>query len=152
MSLSLEELREELEADEPDYAALAARFGPAAIVFLEQLARFNDPMIAPKAIYLAALIPDALAARIVLEAARHQDPRWKVAAAAAAADLNPADASAVVELLLKDADPGVRKTAVQSAPPQPSAALEAILKNAVASDTESYIRELAQKALDRVQR
>jgi HEAT repeat protein len=150
MSLTLEAVLEELEADEPDYKALAARFGAEALGFLEQLARGPDPAIAPKAVYLAALIPDPGAVKILERAARSQDRRWRVAAAAAAADLSAADANGIVGLLIGDTDPGVRRTAIISTPLQPSAAVERALRTAAATDDVPYVRNKARDVLARV--
>jgi hypothetical protein len=152
MSLTLETVLEELEADEPDYKALAASFGAEALGHLEQLARRPDPAIAPKAVYLAALIPDPLAVKILERAARSEDRRWRVAAAGAAADLTADDANAIVAMLIADTDPGVRRTAVVSTPLQPSAAVEQALRTVAAGDAVPYVRNKARDVLARVDR
>jgi HEAT repeat protein len=152
MPVTLEAVREELEAEEPDYEALAASFGAAALTHLAELARLPDPMVAPRAVYLAALIPDPRATRILAQAARSPDTRWRVAAAAAAADLSVADASAIVTELIGDPDPGVRRAALRSIPLRPGPALETALRSRVRLETEPYVQEEANKALARVTR
>ena len=147
MPLTAATVQQGLEADEPDYTALARRWGSEALPHLELLARLPNPAIAPRAIYLAGKIADPKAARIVLEAARNPDPRWKTAAAAAAAGLADADASAILSILIADRDPGVRKIAVGSTPLRPSAALLQLLAHAASVDPVPYIRQLAHDAL-----
>ena len=87
MPLTLDAVREELEAEEPDYEALAASLGPAALVHLEELARQPDAMVAPRAVHLAALIPDSRAVTILDEAAQNPDTRMRVAAVQGLVDL-----------------------------------------------------------------
>ena len=147
---TLDEILEELEAEEPDYESMAARFGPAALQHLAQLARATDPDIGPKAIYLAALVKGPEAVKILDEATRNQDPRWRVAAAAACADLDAGDADKILGQLIGDQDPHVRQAAVESTPLQPSPALEAELTKIVTLDSESWVRDEARRVLARI--
>lgn len=148
--LTLDEILEALDADEPDYEALAARFDPAALEHLAHLARAPDPDLGPKAIYLAALIKGPEAIKILDEATRNQDPRWRIAAAGASVDLDAGDANTILARLIGDQDPHVRQAAVESTPLQPSAALQAALTRMVTLDSEPWVRDEAKKALARI--
>jgi HEAT repeat protein len=150
MALTLDDVLEELEAEEPDYEALAVRLGPEALVHLAQLARAPDPDIGPKAVYLAALLKGPEAMKILDEASRNQDPLWRAAAAGAAADLPAVDVGPILGRLFNDQDPHVRKEAIASTPLQPGAALEAALTRIVTLDSESWVRDEATKALTRI--
>lgn len=122
MAVTMEDVRAALDPEEPDYPE-AAKLGAAALPHLEVLVSSADPMLASKATYLASLIRGAKSAEIVETAARSDDVTVRVAAAAAASNLAPAGASAVLTELVGDADPGVRKVARASVPSKPAAGL-----------------------------
>ena len=119
MPLSMADVRAVLDPEEPDYEAAAA-LGPEALPHLEALVRGSEPMLASKAAYAASVIGGAQAAETVLEAARSDDASVRVAAAAAAANLEASQASNVLETLVGDSDPGVRKVARTSVPAEAS--------------------------------
>ncbi|MGH3117327.1 MAG: HEAT repeat domain-containing protein [Gaiellales bacterium] len=110
MAVTMKEVREALDPEEPNYQQAAA-LGPEALPHVEALVSSGDPMLASKATYLASLIEDARAAEVVKKAARSTDPVVRVAAAAAASNLGSAGASDVLHELASDPDPGVRKVA-----------------------------------------
>lgn len=115
MPVTMADVRAVLEPEEPDYAAAAA-LGQDAVPHLAELVRGADPMLASKAAYAAGVIGGAQAAETVLEAARSDEVTVRVAAAAAAANLDAGPASEVLESLVGDSDPGVRKVARASVP------------------------------------
>lgn len=150
MAVTMEEVRAELERDEPNYAR-AAGLGPDALPHLEELARGDDTMLATKAVYLAGLIQDERAKKLLEEAASADDPRVRVAAAAAARNVEPEGASEVLTPLVADDDPGVRKVALKSVPPDGTEELRrAVAKVADEEQADATTRRLSQEALRRL--
>jgi HEAT repeat protein len=144
-----------LQSEEPNYRKAASTLGPEVLPELEQLARGPDPLLASKATYLASMIDSPQARRVVEAAAGHEEPEVRVAAAAAVANLtgtsDPAaladDAGGgVLDRLLQDADPGVRKFALKSAS---SMNLQDRLQSAANSDPEDFVRETARDEIGR---
>jgi hypothetical protein len=123
MAVEMEDVRALLDPEEPDYEAVSA-LGEDAAPYLDELASGDDPMLASKAAYAAGLVGGDGATAAVAHAAEHHDPVVRVAAAAAAANLTSPAASDVLETLVVDVDPGVRKVARSSVPEEASEALE----------------------------
>jgi hypothetical protein len=144
-----------LESEEPNYSRAASTLGPEVLPELERLARGPDPLLASKATYLASMI-DSPDARLVVEAAAvHEDAEVRVAAAAAVANLaitsDPASLAddaggGVLDRLLNDADPGVRKFALKSAS---SMDLQDRLQSAADSDPEDFVRDAARNEMSK---
>jgi|SRR5215210_1219781 len=145
----MEQVRAELDSDEPDYER-AAGLGPEALPHLEQLAKGEDPMLAPKAVYLTALVRHERSASLLEQAARSDDPRIRVAAASAAGHLAQDSASDVLLPLVTDADVGVRKVALKSVPARPKPELRTTIEELSTSDTDRNIRELSEQTLQRL--
>jgi hypothetical protein len=127
MPVSMDDVRAVLDPEEPDYTAAAA-LGPEALPHLEALVASGDQMLASKATYAASLIGGDEAASVVQRAAQSDTAAVRVAAAAAASNLDAAASSEVLEGLVGDADPGVRKVARASVPDDASEALTARLE------------------------
>jgi HEAT repeats len=128
MAVTMKDVRAALDPEEPKYEEAAEKLGPEAMPHLEQLVSSGDTMIASKAAYLASLIKHDKTTDVVAAAAASDDPAVRVAAAAAASNLAAAGASTVLEELVGDPDPGVRKVARSAVPDKPSAALSRKLK------------------------
>jgi HEAT repeat protein len=109
MAVEMEDVRALLDPEEPDYEAVSA-LGEDAAPYLDE--------------YAAGLVGGDGATAAVAHAAEHHDPVVRVAAAAAAANLTSPAASDVLETLVVDVDPGVRKVARSSVPEEASEALE----------------------------
>jgi HEAT repeats len=122
MAVTMEEVRAVLDPDEPDYSA-AALLGPEALPHLQALVAGDDPMLASKATYAAALIGGDQGVAVVREAASSEEPVVRVAAAASAANLTAEESSDVLAGLLRDPDAGVRKVARNAVPEDAPAAL-----------------------------
>jgi hypothetical protein len=144
-----------LESEEPDYPRAASALGPDALPELEQLAREADALLASKATHLASMIASPQARRVVEAAAERPEPEVRVAAAAAVTNLaQNTDPTAladeagggVLDRLLQDPDPGVRKFALKSAA---SMDLQDRLQNAASSDPAAFVRETARKEINR---
>ena len=122
MALSMEQILEYLQCDEPDYGR-ASKLGPDALPFLENLVEGDDAMLAAKAASLAGMIGTDKAVDVLGKAANSADPTVRVAAAAAARGLDDEPASRVLSKLVGDSDFGVQKTALKSLPKKPTAEL-----------------------------
>ena len=81
---------------------------------LKNLVESSDVAIATKAIYLATMIGGSEAIDILQRAAELPNKRIRVAVGAAAADLDPVAAAAILATLMKDADGIVRGVALRS--------------------------------------
>jgi hypothetical protein len=112
MPVTEEQVRAQLEKEEPDYTA-AAQLGPDALPVLEKLVRGPDPLLASKAAYLASMIPDSRAAKVLEAAAQSPHVTVRVAAAAGLKHM-PAVAEHVMIRLIDDHDEGVRRVALRS--------------------------------------
>lgn len=123
MATTMEQVRAVLDPEEPDYEKGAAELGSDAIPHLLALVNGDDAMLASKATYLASLIKSEASADVVREAAHSNVETVRVAAAAAARNLPSAKASEVLEELVGDDDPGVRKVARDAVPKRPSSRL-----------------------------
>ena len=122
MAVTMNDVRAALDPEEPNYER-AAKLGAEALPHLEALVNSGDTMLASKATYLASLIKDGKSTDIIATAAQSDDPAVRVAAAAAASNLTASGASPILEELVGDPDPGVRKVARTSVPAKPTAAL-----------------------------
>jgi hypothetical protein len=120
MAVTMKEVRDLLDSDEPCYDD-AALLGKKALPHLDTLVRDPDPMMAAKAAFLAGMIGSSRAAEIVMVAARANDPTVRVAAAAAACQLDAGPGAAILDALVNDPDPGVRKVAASRDAPVASA-------------------------------
>jgi hypothetical protein len=149
VAVTKEQVRAELEKDEPNYPR-AAGLGPEALPHLEELAQEDDVMIASKAVYLAGLIEGEPADRLLADAASSDDPRIRVAAASAARHRSDEAASAVLVPLVKDDDMGVRKTALKSVPPQPTGDLRSAVEE-LGDAPDETTRRLSEQTLRRLE-
>ncbi len=104
-----------LRQDELDYPAGAAKFGAEALPLLKELINGSDEDLAVKAAYLAGYINDTSVKDVIADAASNKFTAVRIAAAFSAQKLKAADATAVLEKVLEDNDPGVLKIAMRSA-------------------------------------
>lgn len=147
MPVTEQQVRAHLEPEEPNYAA-AAQLGPDALPVLEQLVRSADPLLASKAAYLASMIPDRRAAKVLEAAAQRDEPTVRVAAAAGL-QRAPALAEEVAMDLIADQDPGVRKVALKSMRGKMTPALRARVENRAASESDPTLRSAYDAVLGR---
>lgn len=133
MPVDMEKVKAALNPEEPDYPKAAQELGADALPHLEKLVGGSETLLAAKAAYLAGLIGGADAAAAVAKAARSSHPTVRIAAAAAATNLPAAQSDTVLLQLVDDADPGVQKVAVRSAPAAMSDALRARVSSVRAS-------------------
>lgn len=143
---TLEDIRRELGADEPDYPALADKLGTDALPPLEELVAEGDPRIASSAAYLAGVIASGSCDRVVLLALDSDHAVVRVAAAATLTTLHSAAATRVAKKLQSDRDVGVRAWAVRYG--AASWVLAKRVRAKAANDPEPAIRELAARLFD----
>lgn len=108
-----EQLLSYLQQEEPDYAA-AARLGDAAMPLLTEIIKGSDERLASKATSLAAMMNSDKKTEALSEAAKHPSVVVRVAAAAAAGQLQADQAEEVLSHLMDDTDIGVSKFALRS--------------------------------------
>lgn len=149
MAVTLEQVKQALSAIEPNYPELA-RLGPEALPHLRTLVAGADPGLASKAAYLASLIRDGSSAEIVAQAAGSRQVEVRVAAAAAAKNLPPPEASRLLTRLVGDTDVGVRKTALKSVPAAATPELRRRVEALARADAEPALRQLSTETLRRM--
>ena len=145
----LDEIRLELDRDELDYPALATKLGPDSLPSLDALVTEDEPRIASKAAYLAALIAGPTSDRVVALAARSRHDVVRVAAAAAMAVLPADQVTGIAEELLSDPDVGVRARAAKSAVALNDPALLERVRTMADQDSAPAVRDLAADLANR---
>ncbi len=147
MAITMDDVRAGLMPDEPRYDELARTFGPDALVFLRDLAKSPDPLLAGKAVSLAAAIGGPEAAQVLRLGAAHADIGVRAATAYGVQRLDVKTAEPILEVLLDDQDPSVLKFAIRTAGRFPESA---ILNNKLVELKKSsnrYVKEEAMNAL-----
>jgi HEAT repeat protein len=147
MAVEMEDVRAELDREEPDYGK-AAELGPDAIPHLTRLVSDADPLLASKAAYLAGAIDDRRSMEPIELAAKRPEPEVRVAAAAAVRGRSRLPGERLA-FLLGDGDPGVRKVAIRSLLGSPSAREQVLerVRQIAEEDPDKSIREVAANAL-----
>jgi HEAT repeat protein len=149
MPVTLQEILQQLDADEPNYTALAA-LGPEAAPHLASLVAGEDPGLASKAAYLASLIHTDESLEVLTSAASSGHEAVRVAAAAGLRNLAPSQATPLADRLLNDADPGVRKLALRACGRLGIESLGTKVKSLASGDSAKEIREVATQALQEI--
>lgn len=145
MAVTLQQVRQVLTADEPNYAA-AARMGVGALPHLRTLVSGPDRLLAAKAAHLATLIDDDKALIVLDAAAASPHPTVRSAVAGGIRNVKRPAASGIISKLLNDPDAGVRKMAVKSAANRSNSVLAAQVARMSTNDTAEHVRSAAQKA------
>ena len=78
MVVTMKQVREELDPDEPDYMK-AAELGVEALPHLEEIVKTGDALLASKAAYLASLIPDEKSITVLKIASMSNFPEVRAA-------------------------------------------------------------------------
>lgn len=150
MPVTIEDVRAVLDSEEPDYEAAALALGEEAIPVLLDLASAEDPLLASKAVYLAGVINVAESKTVLTEGAASDSPVVRVAAAAAAGNLDTEAASEVLTRLLSDDDLGVIKVALNSVPADASAQLVARVEEISHAEEYAALSEVSSEVLGRL--
>jgi len=151
MAITLEQVRALLDADEPNYAALA-RLGPQVLPHLKTLIASADEHYASKAASLASRIDDDRAVDVLCDAARSPSSLVRLAVAGGVRNVRPPSVVGVLMALLNDRDAGVRKLAVKASASRSNAALLAKVGDLSRKDPAPNIRSLATQVLSRSRR
>ena len=151
MAVAINQLRLLLDADEPDYPALA-RLGPSALPQLAQLAKDRSEYVAANAASLAGLIGGDGAMAAIESAARSRSPLVRTAAADALQRVQGPKVAGMIAALLNDRDKGVRKFAIKAAAASRNAALGAKIADMSRRDPQPHLRSLASQALSSTRR
>lgn len=149
MPITMQEIRQRLDIDEPDYSGLST-MGAEALPHLAALVRGDDAALASKAAYLASMIDGDDAQAVVQAAAESPDVIVRVAAAAGLRNLAPARALGTVERMLADTDAGVRKQALRAIDDLGLSSLEDKMKAIAATDPEQTLRTVAKRGMRRL--
>ena len=78
MVVTMKQVRNELDPDEPDYVK-AAKLGEEALPYLEEIVKTGDALLASKAAYLASLIPDEKSVTVLETASKSNFPEVRAA-------------------------------------------------------------------------
>jgi HEAT repeat protein len=151
MPLAIETVRAELDPDEPDYSK-AAKLGPDAIPYLQEILEGSDAMLASKATYLASLIRGEESIALLEAAAKNREPIIRIAAASGLRNLSEQDVTRVSDLLIEDKDVGVRKVTLKSISKFRSSTLIERVQNLAERDPEPFLRDLASNTLAAMKR
>lgn len=147
--MEMEILLEILGAEEPAYDREELS-DPGVVPLLAELSSGPDPGLATKAIMVASLVSDADALALVRGAAESSDPMMRVAAAASAGNLGAETAVEILEPLLRDDDPGVRYTALDSVPESSTAEFLAVVEDVGENDETDDVRNHAKEVLEEI--
>ena len=116
MAVEMEQVKAALEPEEPDYPGAVKSLGAGALPHLERIITGDQTGLAAKAAYLAGLIGTDKCVPAMNKAAASGQPVVRLAAAAAARHLPDEYRDSLVLQLVDDADAGVQKVAMKSAP------------------------------------
>jgi HEAT repeat protein len=144
--MTLEELRTQLSAAEPDDSTYYG-IGPAELPLLEQLMQDPEPWLAARAVVAASRIPDPRALALLQRATRDPRDEVRVALAASVTRVATSDANPLLLSLLDDADLGVRKFAIKSVSDAHDAAVLRKLRELQDRDPVPAIRDGAASRL-----
>src|SRR5262245_21717494 len=100
-----------------------------------------DRGMAAKAVSVASHIPDAEAVALVRNAAESHDQLMRVAAAAGARNLTADIASEILGTLVRDEEPGVRYTALDSVRENSTSELLAVVEEVRNDDEDDAVRD-----------
>ena len=145
MTVTMEEVRAAVEPDEPDYPGAAARLGAAALPFLAELIRGDDPSLASKAASLAGIIDGTESLEVLSEAGRSPQVVVRIAASAAIGQLKDLPITDLLISLLEDENPYVRKVALDSAGSVRAMGAARKIRSLAEQDPEQFVREVAQE-------
>jgi HEAT repeat protein len=144
-----EELKEQLSSIEVDDATYAG-IGPSEVALLEELVDDPEPWLAARAIFALSQVGSDAAVAILARGATDPRPEVRVAVAASAKNLRPADADEILLQALSDPELGVRKFAVRSVARAHSAEVQAALRELEGKDLAQSIRDAAKLKLSEI--
>jgi hypothetical protein len=151
MALTANELRILLGADEPDYAAIAAKAGKDSGSAIAEVAKGDDTMMASKAVYLASVVNDNDSLSIIAEAAESPVSRVRLAAASALPNLAATTRNKIAEKLIDKDDVSVQKLTLRAVQGKIPASLKKKISNLNKASGSEVIRDLSDTTLKKIQ-
>lgn len=149
--MSLEELRQQLSAIEPDENMFRG-IGKNDVPLLQQLLNDDEPWMAARAVYALSRISDDRATRILSQTVQDKRIEVRIALATVAAVLPAATATRILTRLLNDQNPGVRQFAIRSIPAKPTATAWESLQEIADYDPVEFVRLSAEESLKKLAR
>ena len=151
MAMTLEQLRSQLSAIEPNESTYAG-IGSAEIPLLEILLQDTETWLASRAVFALSRIPDPKAVHALSRAAADSRQEIRVAVAASTVNLQPSYANPLLLRLLTDSELGVRKFAVQAVSDAHNEKVQARLRALETQDPSGPIRDAARSKLVDIKR
>jgi hypothetical protein len=146
MPVTLQEVINQLDREEPDYVQ-AAQLGAEALPHLGLLIQGSDLGLAAKAAYLAGIINAGQSAAVLEIASRHPEAIVRVTAAASAKHLTSIPTSLAIALL-NDTDTGVRKWVLKTLEVRQPAGIKTQLEDIMNNDPDSGLRDRARQIIN----
>ncbi|GAA6616453.1 HEAT repeat domain-containing protein [Scytonema sp. NUACC26] len=146
MAMTLEQLKDQLSAIEPDNSIYNG-IGSSEIPLLEQLLQDQEVWMASRAVFALSKVPDMRAVTVLSQAVADPRQEVRVSVAASVSNLRPSDANSILVQLLDDTDLGVRKFAVKAVSETHDASVQAKLRDLGLQDPTPLIRAIAQDRL-----
>jgi HEAT repeat protein len=145
--LTIAELRRQLSAIEPTESTYAG-ISPDEVPALEALLDDEEVWMAARAVHALARMDASQARRALRRASASLRPEVRVAVAAVAQSLPPRLSDHLLERLLDDPDPGVRKFAIRSVSDQSSESVRSRLRRKSTEEKDPVLRRLAGERAD----
>jgi HEAT repeat protein len=145
----MQQVLDEIDRDEPDYAGIA-KLGPEALPHLQMILEADDPLKSAKAVYAASLIGGPGSIDVLREAADHHDPQVRIALAQGLRNLSENAPTDLVMKSLNDPDSGVRKLALSTVELLKRADFSQKVSTIAQSDPEEYLRTAASTAVKKL--
>ena len=144
MSMSMEELRQQLSAIEPDERTYRG-IGSEEVPLLRRLLDDEERWLAARAVFALSRVGSSEAYSALEAAAEDQREEVRVAVAAASTSLPIDTSDALLERLLNDQSSGVRRFAIESVSERNGLRIRTRLQDIASADTDPYLRLLAQQ-------
>ena len=154
-SRTVPEFQRQFLAVEPDFGFLAS-YGETIIPTLEELLAGEDELLAIRAVYVAGLLERSAGLPLLEHGATDPRPPVRVAVAGAlrlSIPVGENDAGklrqthAILQLLLADHDPSVRRWASKTVGTIRMASLKELLTQLISNDIEASVRAAASESL-----
>lgn len=143
MTMTLEQLRNQLSAIEPD-ASIYEGIGASEILLLEQLLQDQEAWMASRVVFALSKVSDIRAVTVLSQAVADPRQEVRISVAASISNLRASDANNILVQLLEDPDIGVRKFAIRSVSETHNASVHAKLRDLGIQDPVPLMRAIAQ--------
>jgi HEAT repeat protein len=144
MSKSRQELLQQLSDIEPTERTFDG-IGPEDVDLLRDLLGEDEGWLAARAVHALSRIDSDEARKSVEAAAQNAKLEVRVAAASASDRLPPAMSDRILDVLLRDAEPSVRKVAIKSVADSNSVTIKERVAEMADNDHDARLREIADE-------